>query len=279
MSIYKNSRYCGVFRQKKHTNGVAIISEWIFQGVIVASVSVSLTWASEIDHQTQPPNSNASLSEQQNTVIFSAKSKPARTQPFKQANFELEIASQSTRQVADWIVDSGDNQRMPFVIIDKTNAKVFVFNVNGQLRGAAPALLGLSVGDDATPGIGNQKLATIRPEERTTPAGRFIAALDHNLHGEEILWVNYDTGISLHRVHTTNRKEQRGQRLSSLTPLDNRISFGCINVPVTFYTKVISPTFTGTNGVVYVLPEVRSLSEVFGLYEVVKYAELPIESK
>lgn len=93
------------------------------------------------------------------------------------------------------------------MIIDKINAKVFVFSANGQLRGAAAALLGLSLGDDATPGIGLKKLSNIRPDERTTPAGRFVAALDHNLQGEEILWVNYDTGISLHRVRTRNRKE------------------------------------------------------------------------
>jgi hypothetical protein len=73
----------------------------------------------------------------------------------------------------------------------------------------------------------------------------FVAALDRNLHGEEILWVDYDTGIFLHQVHTTNLQEQRAQRLSSPTPLDNRISFGCINVPVQFYKTIVSPAFTG----------------------------------
>ena len=194
--------------------------------------------------------------------------------PAKTVDFELEIASQNARQVANWIINSGDNHRLPFMIIDKTNAKVFVFNANGQLRGAAAVLLGLSRGDDATPGIGLKKLANIPPVERTTPAGRFVAALDHNLQGEEILWVNYDTGISLHRVHTQNRKAQRGQRLSSITPLDNRISFGCINVPVLFYLDIVSPAFTGTNGVVYVLPEVHSLYEVFGFPVVVKVPKL-----
>jgi hypothetical protein len=43
--------------------------------------------------------------------------------------------------------------------------------------------------------------------------------------------------------------------LDSPSPLDNRISYGCINVPVTFFANVIQSLFSGTGGVVYVLPE------------------------
>lgn len=188
----------------------------------------------------------------------------------KLANFERERASQAARYVADWVVDSGDNRSMPFVIVDKTEAKVFVFDADGRLRGAAPALLGLARGDDAVPGIGNRALSSIRPEERTTPAGRFVAALGRNLRGEEILWVDYDAAISLHPVITTNPKERRLQRLATPTPLDNRISYGCINVPATFYEEVVHPAFTGTSGIVYVLPETRSARKVFGAYDVGK---------
>jgi hypothetical protein len=176
--------------------------------------------------------------------------------------------------VADWVVDSGDNHKMSFVIIDKTNARVFVFNANGQLRGAAPALLGLARGDDAVPGIGSRKLSSIRPEERTTPAGRFVAALGRNMQGVVILWVDYDTAISLHRVLTSNRKEHRLQRLATLTLLDKRISYGCINVPAKFFDKVVRPAFTRTSGIVYVLPETKSAREVFGSYDVDEHSLL-----
>jgi hypothetical protein len=224
---------------------------------------------------------SSSLSTPQNKATLpAAEATLVRTHPFKPVNFKLEVVSQNAQHVADWVIDSSDNQGMPFVIVDKTNAKLFVFNSHGQLLGAAAALLGLSRGDDAVAGIGQRKLSSIRPDERTTPAGRFVASLDHTLHGEEILWVDYDTAISLHRVHTTNIKERRGQRLSSLTALDNRISFGCINVPVKFYQSVVSPAFTGTNGIVYVLPETQSLHEVFDLYYgIKKYAEPLTESK
>ena len=184
------------------------------------------------------------------------------------ADFKNEKASVETRQTAHWIVNSRDNQNMPFAIVDKVNARVFVFDARGKLSGAAAVLLGLAHGDDSTPGIGQRKLSTIRPEERTTPAGRFVASLDRDLRGVEMLWVDYDNAISLHRVVTTNASERRAQRLESATVADKRISYGCINVPVKFYNNVVSPAFTGTNGVVYILPETRSAREVFGSYDV-----------
>lgn len=192
----------------------------------------------------------------------------------KRASFELERVSHEARHVADWVVDSGDNDGMPFAIVDKADARVFVFGADGRLRGAAPALLGLARGDDAVPGIGTRALSSIRPEERTTPAGRFVAALDRNLRGKEILWVDYDGAVSMHPVITTKPEERRLQRLATLTPLDNRISYGCINVPAKFYDKVVRPAFTGTNGIVYVLPETRPAREVFASYDVEERARL-----
>jgi len=185
----------------------------------------------------------------------------------RHANFGSEKASRDALYVAHWAIASGDNQGMPFLIIDKVNAKVFVFDAQGILSGAAPALLGLARGDDSTPGIGERKLSTIRPEERTTPAGRFVASLGQDLHGVEMLWIDYDTAISLHRVLNV-AGERRAQRLESPTPSDNRISYGCINVPVKFYDKVVSPAFTASSGIVYILPETRPAREVFKSYDV-----------
>jgi hypothetical protein len=136
------------------------------------------------------------------------------------------------------------------------------------LRGAAPALLGLAVGDNSIAGIGKMALSKIKPDERTTPAGRFVAALGRDTHNKEILWVDYDLGIALHRVITTQPKERRLQRLDSNDPLEHRISYGCINVPIKFYDNVVSPAFTRTNGIVYVLPDTRLVKEVFGSYDV-----------
>lgn len=184
------------------------------------------------------------------------------------ANFEKIPASEEARHVADWVIDSGDSRHQPFVIVDKREGRVFVFDAAGKLRGASPALLGMAIGDDSVPGIGSKKISDIRPHERTTPAGRFVANLDKNLKGEEMLWVDYETAISLHRVVAGTVQERRAQRLLSASSADRRISYGCINVPIAFYDNVVSPVFTGTFGIVYVLPETRTAREVFGSYDV-----------
>lgn len=199
---------------------------------------------------------------------------PASGLRLARADFRQEVASPEAQELAHWVVNSADNRTLPFMIIDKVQAKVFVFDPQGQLRGAAAALLGLAVGDDSVPGIGQRKLSSIRPEERTTPAGRFVASLARDLHGEEVLWVDYDTAVSLHRVVKGHPKERRAERLASPSPLDNRISYGCINVPVKFYDDVVSPSFKGTFGIVYVLPETRSARQVFGSYAVQDRADV-----
>ena len=186
----------------------------------------------------------------------------------QRADFGLEQASREARQAADWVVDSHDNIDKPFVIVDKVNARIFVFDAAGRIRGAAPVLLGLARGDHSVPGIGERELSAIPPADRTTPAGRFVAALGHNFRGEDVVWVDYDGAVSMHRVITSNPKERRLHRLATPTPKDNRISYGCINVPVVFYETIVRPAFTGTEGIVYVLPEVRSMREVFSFYDV-----------
>ena len=178
------------------------------------------------------------------------------------ADFAGEVASRDAREVADWVVASRDNHALPFIIIDKVAAKVFVFDAKGEIRGASPALLGAGRGDESVPGIGQRKLATIRPAERTTTAGRFEAALGNDF-DQDILWVDYDTSLSLHRVIVGNPKDRRHARLASPTPLDNRISYGCINVPARFYDSIVVPAFKGTVGIVYILPETKPLEAVF----------------
>ena len=186
----------------------------------------------------------------------------------RRADFRGEVASAQAQDLADWVVDSADNASKPFIVIDKVQARVFVFQPDGQLRGATPALMGLAIGDDSVPGIGQRKLSTIRPNERTTPAGRFVASLDRDAHGQEVLWVDYDASVSLHKVVQGTVKERRAQRLASPSAADKRITFGCINVPPRFYEDVVSASFKGIEGIVYILPETRPAQEVFGSYAV-----------
>jgi hypothetical protein len=189
---------------------------------------------------------------------------PMRTR----ADFGRERPSRDAYQIANWVVHSSDNRAMPFLIVDKRKAKVYAFDASGALRGAAPVLLGLGRGDESVPGIGERKMSEIRPHERTTPAGRFVAELGRNTKGEDIVWIDYDSAVSMHRVRALDPKERRLSRLSSPTPADNRISYGCINVPVAFYETVLLPTMARRRAVVYVLPDIRSAREVFGAYDV-----------
>jgi len=188
--------------------------------------------------------------------------------PVRRAVFDRVQASADVRHIADWVVDSADNKGLPFVIVDKINAKVFVFDSGGRIRGAAPALLGLARGDHTVPGIGDKPLSQIRPEERTTPAGRFVGEHGMSTRGVDVVWVDYDSGVSLHRVITADPRDRRHERLASPTAADNRISYGCINVPVAFYNNVVSPAFARNHGIFYVLPETRSVQQMFGSYDV-----------
>ena len=184
----------------------------------------------------------------------------------KRANLKQETASAEARQMADWVVDSGDNKHMPFVILDKKEAKVYVFHAHGGLRGAAPVLLGITVGDDSFPGVGNKPLRDVKPEEKTTPAGRFVAASDKNNHGADIVWIDYESSVSLHAVVKGTPAERRAERLASPVPSERRISFGCVNVPTTFFKTTLLPSFRKSDGIVYVLPETRAAKQSFAAY-------------
>jgi hypothetical protein len=186
----------------------------------------------------------------------------------RHADFGALHPTDDARHIADWVTDSGDNRNAPFVIVDKVGARAYAFDRSGKLLGAAPVLLGLAKGDDNPPGVGDKPLSAVRVDERITAAGRYVGELGYNLRGEDVLWVDYDAGLSLHRVLTTRPKEQRARRLATSTTRDNRVSYGCINVPVAFFELVIKPAYRHTRGMVYVLPETRPAKAVFASYDV-----------
>ena len=60
-------------------------------------------------------------------------------------------AISGVERVAQWVRDSNDNQRRPFIIIDKAHARVFVFDARGVAQGVEAALLGMGRGDKLPP--------------------------------------------------------------------------------------------------------------------------------
>ena len=179
--------------------------------------------------------------------------------PLPKIDFAGHSATDDARIAADWVTANADNQRLPFVIVDKKNAQAFVFDADRQLKGATPVLLGLAVGDDGLVDMSGRKVSSLLPFERTTPAGRFVAEPGRNLQGEEIIWLDYAEKLAIHRLRPDHQPERRAQRLASASVADNRISLGCIVVPVAFYEKVIRPVLGKSRSVVYVLPETRPL--------------------
>jgi len=184
----------------------------------------------------------------------------------RHAGLDSWIAAGAVKKMVGWVLESGDNRGLPFMIVDKSETKVFAFGKSGEILGTAWALIGLAHGDESVPGIGTMRLAQITPDMRTTPAGRFVAILGHDLGKLNVLWVDYPTAISLHRVINTNKAQRRLQRIASKVPADHRISYGCINVPVQFFDSVVEPAFRATQGIVYILPEVKEMRAVFPSY-------------
>lgn len=163
--------------------------------------------------------------------------------------------------VAD-IIRTNDAQGRAFGVIDKPLATIWVFDHQGRLQGLSPVLVGQARGDVAPADIGTRPLHLVRPHEKITASGRFATEAGRNLSGEDIVWLDYDAAMSMHRVRNV-AGENRLRRLGSADVADNRISYGCVNVPTDFYERQIKPLFAERSGVIYVLPEQRSITAVF----------------
>ena len=124
------------------------------------------------------------------------------------------------------VKQSDDTRGAPFLVLDKHQALLWVFDAQARLQGSTPVLLGLAIGDDSVPGIGELPLSAIAEDARTTPAGRFVIEPGRNLHGDQILWIDYAAAVSMHRVRAVNAGERRLQRLASPHAADRRISYG-----------------------------------------------------
>lgn len=172
--------------------------------------------------------------------------------------------SMAGERVAGWIGRSGDNHALPYAVIDKAAATLTLFNAKGALVETVPVLIGIATGDEATPGVGTKNLAEIGPAEKTTPAGRFLARFGTGGTRERILWVDFATSVAIHPIPATSPKsEKRRERMLSVEADDNRITFGCINVPKAFYARRLRPAFARKGGYVYILPDTKPIEDVF----------------
>ena len=162
---------------------------------------------------------------------------------------EANAATPTETAVVQNIVGQNDNQGKQFIVADKQAGTLTMYTASGQQITSTPALFGKTEGDSVS--------------SKNTPSGRFEAK-QANVRTEgyggsaQVLTQNGQnlqlggSSYAIHRVYTKYASENRQGRLDTPTATDNRISLGCINVPVDFYDTYLN---SDQDTVVYVMPE------------------------
>ena len=175
----------------------------------------------------------------------------------------LQSASREVLDTVQWVGATKNNAGLPFVVVDKVNARVYAFTPAAQLKATAPVLLGAGTGDMVLVSP-DAPMSAIPPQKRITPAGRYPSKLVIDNHGKVVLLVDGPNLITMHVVAKGTPAQRRAERLASVVSDDNRVSYGCINVPPAFFATVLDPDFRPAQGVVYILPEKQAAARLFG---------------
>ena len=151
-----------------------------------------------------------------------------------------------------------------FIIADKPNAMMHMFNADGSHFLSDPTLYGKEKGDV----LG--AVSSLEGGQKITPAGKFtLKARDsHYAGGKDLVLVESldATGyIAIHAADVSTPSERRLERLASETTEDNRISYGCINTAhATFINKIAPHVAEFDGGLIFVLPDAtEKTAEIF----------------
>jgi len=154
-----------------------------------------------------------------------------------------------TSAVISWAMENNDHKGKPFLIADKKAGMLYRIAPDGTVAHESPALFGKSIGDEAV--------------RNNTPAGAFelkIIPINNDRYGDVAQFKRIDTDVfAVHRMVNVSGQNRRA-RLDSVTPSDNRISAGCINVPSVFYDNHVKDA-----GKIYILPESRERFSFAGI--------------
>jgi hypothetical protein len=145
-----------------------------------------------------------------------------------------ERASGDAQYAAAWVLVGADNQSLPFAVVDKRDARIYVFEAGGRLLGASAVLLGAAPGDFAVGDMTGRAPASLTPAERTTPAGRFASEP-----GRNDRCCLAQTAVAVRRGSMTisdppsrlRPRRNGGRRLASPSPDDNRIPRAASSCP------------------------------------------------
>lgn len=178
------------------------------------------------------------------------------------ATTRLPKLSDAIQLLAQRVLQTADAGRRPFAIVDKHAATIAVYQASGAVAGVSRTLLGQARGDHSLPGVGERtQSGQLRPEDLTTPAGRFESVPGRNRDGEAIVWLDYSSAFAIHRLRPGQSQAERARRLASARPTDKRVSAGCVVVPENFYDRTVAGVLGQGPGVVYVMPEEAAPNE------------------
>lgn len=168
------------------------------------------------------------------------------------------------------------------VIMDKPNARLFIFNPNGSLFLQKKVLVGRTIGDF-------YKGNTDKVENRITPAGLFTLGLRDATRSENEKRTagEYDFGkvfvldkaidgeysVTLFHSVWTNEKDaaQRLEALKKEGAADSRYSFGCINVDKATFGSLVANNLNQMDGAaLFVVPDKQELIGEFLTGDVAK---------
>ena len=162
---------------------------------------------------------------------------------------EANAATPTETAVVQNIVGQNDNQGKQFIVADKQAGTLTMYTASGQQITSTPALFGKTEGDSvSSKNTPSGRFETKQANVRTEGYGGSAQVLTQNGQNLQLGGSSY----AIHRVYTKYASENRQGRLDTPTATDNRISRGCINVPVDFYDTYLN---SDQDTVVYVMPE------------------------
>lgn len=150
--------------------------------------------------------------------------------------------SAEVRQTAAWVISTGDNRGLPFVVIDQVRQRLFAFGDDGRLVGSTPIL------------------SSGRWREEAAPAGRFVADRWHSTYADAIVWANRDQALSLRAAPAT-----ASERRLAAEQVKDRARAGSFHVAGEFYRQHLS-AFRHHASVAYVLPDMLPVRRNFIVY-------------
>ena len=169
-------------------------------------------------------------------------SHPASSTPEQRVQRALATvrASWEVRQLAQWVIENQDNRHAPFLVVDKSQARLYAFDERGDLVASSDVLLGTLRSDDV--------------EAAATPAGRYTAQ-DRGGPMARLVWANAETERERYGARSGPQTPGRaGWRLASDRLEDKRISDGSLHVAPDFFREHLAG-LRGRPSTLYVLPE------------------------